>query len=109
LPIEIVSGYWERGYRCHIAASIFELREGGYVFLDSIRYSSEGCQVIGGTSGSPVVAQNTRTVVAVNNTGNESGDRCSINNPCEVDDEGNINVIHKAGYGQQTHQFYSCL
>lgn len=109
LPIDIVSGYWERGYRCHIAANVFELREHTYVFTDSIRYSDEGCKIIGGTSGSPVIAKDTRVVVAVNNTANESGNRCTLNNPCEVDDEGNVSVFVKTGYGQQTYMFHSCL
>jgi V8-like Glu-specific endopeptidase len=109
MDIDIVSGYWERGYRCHIDAFVFELQEAGWTFTDSIRYSEPGCDTIGGTSGSPIIQMDTRTVVAINNTGNESGNRCTMNNPCEVDDEGNIDVIKGASYGQQTYQFYSCL
>lgn len=108
-PIDIVSGYWNRGYSCHIDAFIYQLREARWTFTDSIRYSSTGCNTIGGTSGSPIIKKGTRLVIGVNNTGNESGRRCTMNNPCEVDREGNVKVRYKASYGQQTYQFYSCL
>ncbi len=107
--MDVVSGYWERGYRCNIKHFVFELREGGWLFDDSIRYTDTGCQVIGGTSGSPILETGTRNVIGVNNTGNMDGRRCSQNNPCEVDEDGNITVQKGASYGQQTYQFYSCL
>lgn len=109
LKIDIVSGYWERGYRCHIDGFVHELREAGWQFFDSIRYSNKGCNTIGGTSGSPIIQNGTRVVVGINNTGNESGKQCEMNNPCEVDSNGNITVIKKASYGQQTYNFYNCL
>jgi V8-like Glu-specific endopeptidase len=109
LKIDIVSGYWERGYRCHIDGFVHELREAGWQFFDSIRYSNVGCNTIGGTSGSPIIQSGTRVVVGINNTGNESGKQCEMNNPCEVDSNGNITVIKKASYGQQTYNFYNCL
>ena len=76
---------------------------------DSIRYSPTGCEVYGGTSGSPVIAKGERVVVGVNNTGNESGKECKMNNPCEIDESGNVTVIKGRGYAQQTYWFYSCL
>lgn len=48
-------------------------------------------------------------VIGVNNTGNEDGERCTLNNPCEVDANGNITVDQGAAYGQQTWWFYTCL
>ncbi|MCB0391051.1 MAG: trypsin-like peptidase domain-containing protein [Bdellovibrionales bacterium] len=107
--IEIVSGYWERGFRCNIDKFIHKLLEGRWTFNDSIKYSESGCEVYGGTSGSPIVETNTRRVVGVNNTGNERGRKCTINNPCEVDEKNNVVVDKGAGYGQQTYIFYSCL
>lgn len=107
--IEIVSGYWEKGFSCSVEHIVFQLREDDWTFVDSIRYSGDGCQVYGGTSGSPVIATHSRIVAGVNNTGNESGRRCTMNNPCEVDVDGNILVLHKRGYGQQTYLFYDCL
>lgn len=107
--IEVISGYWNRGYRCAIEAFVNELREGGYSMKDSIRYSRPGCDVIGGTSGSPIISMGTRTVIGVNNTGNESGGRCTMNNPCEVDERGGITAVRGYAYGQETYWVYSCL
>jgi V8-like Glu-specific endopeptidase len=107
--IQVVSGYWERGYSCHIDTFAYKMEEAGYTWNDSIRYSKPGCEVIGGTSGSPVIAAGTRTVIAINNTGNESGGRCSMNNPCEINQNGDVFYQRGLSYGQQTYQIYSCL
>lgn len=107
--IEVISGYWQRGFRCAIETFVFELREDDYVMNDSIRYSRPGCEVYGGTSGSPIVAKNSRTVIGINNTGNESGGRCTMNNPCEVNEKGDMIAVRGYSYGQQTYQIYSCL
>ncbi|MDD4973613.1 MAG: trypsin-like peptidase domain-containing protein [Bacteriovorax sp.] len=106
--IEIVSGYWDRGYSCAIDAFIFNLKEGAWLFKDSIRYTAT-CDTIGGTSGSPIIAKGTRHVIAINNTANEGGARCTENNPCEVSENGTITSARNAKYGQQTHNIYSCL
>ena len=107
--IHIVSGYWREGFSCSIEKFVHELHESNWVMKDSIRYSPQGCEVYGGTSGSPVILAGERLVVGVNNTGNESGQECKMNNPCEVDEDGNITVIEGRGYAQQTYWFYSCL
>lgn len=107
--IEVISGYWERGYSCRLEEFIFEMRESRWTFKDSLRYSRPGCETIGGTSGSPIIEKSTRLVIGVNNTGNESGRECTMNNPCEIDPNGNVTVIKGASYGQQTYWFYSCL
>jgi len=106
--IEIISGYWERGYSCAIDKFIYQLKEGDYLFKDSIRYT-EGCNTIGGTSGSPIIDSATREVIAVNNSANESGRSCTMNNPCEIDETGDLLVLRGAKYGQQTYNVYSCL
>ncbi|GAA1556295.1 serine protease [Kribbella sancticallisti] len=105
----VVSGYWKRIYTCSVQATIPELREAGWVMKSSIKYQQPGCETIGGTSGSPVVSTTTGEVIGVNNTGNEDGERCTLNNPCEVDANGNITVDQGAAYGQQTWWFYTCL
>lgn len=108
-PIEILSGFWKKGYACTIETFVPELKEGSWTMKDSVRFSRPGCETIGGTSGSPILAAGSRTVVAINNTGNENGGKCTVNNPCEIDGSGNI--IHEKGYsyGQQTYWIYSCL
>lgn len=107
--IKIISGYWERGYSCNIDKFIFQLGEAGWLFNDSIKYTQPGCDTIGGTSGSPIIEAGTRNVIGVNNTGNDAGEECTMNNPCEMDQAGNIVVDKGASYGQQTYIFYSCL
>ncbi len=108
-PVEVVSGYWSRGYSCAVEAFIPQLREDNWTMTDSIRYSRPGCEVIGGTSGSPIIATGTRTVVGVNNTTNEAGRRCTMNNPCEIDANGNVTFTRGFSYGQQTYSVYTCL
>jgi hypothetical protein len=108
-PIEILSGYWQQGYSCKIDRFVFELREGDYISKDSMRYSKGGCETIHGTSGSPILDPRTRTVVGINSTGNDSGERCTMDNPCEVSENGQIYVEKGRSYGDQTHVFYSCL
>lgn len=109
VAIEIPSGYWKRTYACQLEAVIPTLKEGDWVFKKSVRYTEKGCEVIGGTSGSPIVSVQTGEVIAINNTGNESGQRCTVNNPCEIDKDGNVSIIKGRGYGQQTHNLYTCL
>jgi V8-like Glu-specific endopeptidase len=108
-PIEVISGYWRRGYACNIEAFVPALHEGEWIFNDSIRYSRPGCEIIGGTSGSPIIIKGTRTMVGINNTINENGESCTLNNPCEVDAQGNIKYQLGYGYGQQTAWIYTCL
>lgn len=107
--IQVISGYWKRGYTCKIETFVHQLLEGDWAMRESIRYSRPGCEVIGGTSGSPIIASGTRTVVGVNNTGNESGGRCTTNNPCEVDEKGDVKYEEGFTYGQQTYWVYDCL
>jgi len=108
-PIEIISGYWKLGYRCGIEAFIGHLREGDWTWEDSMRYTRPGCEVIGGTSGSPILQAGTRTMIGLNNTGNENGESCTDNNPCEVDDHGGVSQTKGFSYGQQAFWVYSCL
>ncbi|HEY8480449.1 MAG TPA: serine protease, partial [Spirillospora sp.] len=107
-PIKVVSGYWRTIYNCKIDGIVHRLREAEWTWKDSIRYTPE-CQTIGGTSGSPVVNARTGHVVGVNNTGNENGERCTLNNPCEVDPQGNVTVRKGINYGQQTYPLARCL
>ncbi|GAA1419277.1 serine protease [Streptomyces thermospinosisporus] len=106
--ISVVSGYWRRIYNCSVDGFAHRLKEGDWTFKDSVRYTPE-CNTIGGTSGSPVVDSATGKVVAVNNTGNEDGERCTLNNPCEVDENGQVTVRQGINYAQQTYLFPACF
>lgn len=108
VSIDIVSGYWERGYSCGIEKFVYVVKEANWTFKDSIRYSP-GCATVGGTSGSPIIEAGTRTVIGVNNSANESGHKCTMNNPCEVNKKGDVFVKKGLKYGQQTYNVYSCL
>lgn len=107
-PIEVISGYWRRGFTCSIEKVVHQLQEGDWLMEQSVRYSRPGCEVYGGTSGSPVLLAGTKTVIAINNTGNESGRRCQVNNPCEIDEQGQVTYVKGYSYGQQINWVYSC-
>lgn len=108
-PMAVVSGYWKKIYTCNVDKFIYKMKEADWTFRDSIRYSKPGCNTIGGTSGSPIINTNTYEVIGINNTGNENGGKCSMDNPCEIDEKGNVTVVKGASYGQQTYWVYSCL
>ncbi|WP_328553720.1 MULTISPECIES: S1 family peptidase [unclassified Streptomyces] len=106
--ITVASGYWKRLYNCSIDGFVYRLKEGDWTWKDSVRYTS-ACQTIGGTSGSPVIDQSTGKVVAVNNTGNEDGETCTVDNPCEVDANGNVTVHEGTNYAEETYQIPACF
>uniref|UniRef100_A0AAU3GTF1 Serine protease n=1 Tax=Streptomyces sp. NBC_01401 TaxID=2903854 RepID=A0AAU3GTF1_9ACTN len=106
--ITVASGYWKRTYSCDIDGFAYQLKEGDWTWKDSIRYTS-ACDTIGGTSGSPVIDDATGKVVAVNNTGNEDGQECTDNNPCEVAEDGTVTVREGINYAQQTYGIVPCI
>jgi V8-like Glu-specific endopeptidase len=107
--IAVVSGYWKKIYTCSIDRFVYELKEADWTFKDSILYKQPGCETIGGTSGSPIVSADTKMIVGINNTGNDDGEHCTLDNPCEVDASGHITVTKGASYGQELYLFYGCL
>ncbi|GAB1692763.1 S1 family peptidase [Krasilnikovia sp. M28-CT-15] len=106
--IAIPSGYWKRVWTCSIDGFVTTLREDIWTWKDSVRYDA-GCDTIGGTSGSPIVSTSTGELIGINNTGNEDGERCTLNNPCEVSPNGEVTVLKGRNYGQQTYWFTTCL
>lgn len=106
--IKVVSGYWKRTYSCNVDGFSYRLKEGEWTWKDSLRYTS-ACNTIGGTSGSPVIDTTTGKVVAVNNTGNEDGESCTVNNPCEVDQNGVVTVRQGINYAEQTYIIVPCV
>ncbi|MCX4749933.1 serine protease [Kitasatospora sp. NBC_01287] len=106
--IKVVSGYWKRTYSCSIDGFVYQLKEGDWTWSDSVRYTSS-CDTIGGTSGSPVIDTSTGLLVAVNNTGNEDGESCTVDNPCEVDQNGNVTVHEGTNYAEETYLLTACF
>ncbi|MFF7978203.1 trypsin-like serine peptidase [Streptomyces sp. NPDC007901] len=106
--IKVVSGYWKTIYSCNIDGFVYRLKEGDWTWKDSVRYTS-ACNTIGGTSGSPVIDTTTGQVVAVNNTGNEDGERCTVDNPCEVDQNGTVTVRQGINYAEETYNIPACF
>ncbi|MFE1848821.1 serine protease [Streptomyces sp. NPDC002387] len=106
--IKVVSGYWKRIYSCAVDGFVYRLKEGDWTWKDSVRYTS-ACNTIGGTSGSPVLDNATGKVVAVNNTGNEDGGTCTVNNPCEVDANGKVTVRQGINYAEETYLIPACF
>jgi len=106
--IDIPSSYWKRIWNCKIDAFVGTLREDQWTWHDSIRYDTN-CDTIHGTSGSPIVDASSGQIVGINNTGNDDGEMCTLNNPCEVDANGTTHAYQGQSYGEQTYWFTTCL
>ncbi|RJQ77295.1 serine protease [Pseudonocardiaceae bacterium YIM PH 21723] len=104
----VPSSYWRKSYQCAVDGFVHQLKEGVHTWNDSIRYTT-ACKVEPGSSGSPIVYKASGKIIGINNTVNESGERCTGNNPCEVDANGAVKVDRGRGYGQQTYLVYGCL
>jgi hypothetical protein len=104
----IPSSFHKRIWNCSINGFVPTLREDQWTWHDSIRYNV-GCDTIPGTSGTPVVDLNSNQVVGINNTLNENGQRCTLDNPCEVDADGTTHVFQGQAYGQETYWFTTCV
>ncbi|WP_460461560.1 S1 family peptidase, partial [Angustibacter peucedani] len=106
--IVIPSSYWKRTWTCQVNGFVPTLREGEWTWHDSLRYDL-GCTTIHGTSGSPILDAASGQVVGINNTGNDDGAMCTVNNPCEVAADGTTTATKGQSYGQQTYWFTTCL
>ena len=109
--ISIPSSYWKTTYSCSINGFVGTLREDQWTWHDSIRYlyPNSTCQTIGGTSGSPIIDNSSLQIVGINNTSNEQGQACTLDNPCEVNADGSLTYRQGQNYGQETYWFNTCL
>ncbi|MET9629164.1 trypsin-like serine protease [Lentzea sp. NPDC006480] len=105
--VDIIS--WGNGdrFKCTIDAVVPHLREEGYTQDNAYRYDKD-CKPSHGGSGSPIVLKDGVTVVGVHSTGNDSGEQCTANNPCEVAADGTVTVHQGARYGQQITHLAAC-
>ncbi|MBP2474523.1 hypothetical protein JOF53_003395 [Crossiella equi] len=95
---------------CTAEAVVPHLREGGYQQDNAIRYTtSPDCAPWQGMSGSALLSRDGDTVVGVHNTHNVDGQRCTDDNPCEVDRDGAVTAVRGRSYGQQVSGIAACL
>lgn len=107
-PIDMISGYTRTAQRCSVESIVPRLLEFPWEWRDSYRLA--GCRgEQQGLSGSPLISPATQRVVGIFNTTNDNGMQCTLNNPCEVDLDGNIFVQQGAPYGQRVDQILTCL
>lgn len=106
-PIVMVSGLFKTVARCKVDGFAFQLKEADWMWKNSYRYA--GCDAVHGTSGSPLISEKTGQIIGINNTGNDDGGRCTLNNPCEIDEQGKVTVIQGMNYGQHTNIILSCV
>ncbi|MER7754032.1 putative Ig domain-containing protein, partial [Kitasatospora sp. NPDC097643] len=104
----IPSGYWKQTWNCSVNGFVPTLREDQWTWHDSLRYNS-GCNTTHGTSGSPIVDSASGRIIGINNTGNDDGEMCTLNNPCEVAADGTTTVTKGQSYGEETYWFTTCL
>lgn len=105
--VDIISSGNGNRFSCTIEAVVPHLREEGYTQDNAYRYDPS-CKPSHGGSGSPIVLRDGETVVGVHSTGNDSGERCTANNPCEVAADGTVTVRQGARYGQQITHLAAC-
>jgi hypothetical protein len=106
--VAIPSSYWKEIWNCQISSFVPTLREDQWTWHDSLRYDPN-CDTIHGTSGSPIVSASSGQIVGINNTGNDDGEMCTLNNPCEVDANGTTHAYLGQSYGEETYWFTTCV
>lgn len=107
---ELTMAYTSVRLHCTAEALVPHLREEGYEQDASIRYASgPDCAPWHGMSGSALLAADGTTVAGIHNTHNDSGERCTADNPCEVDAAGVVTSVPGRGYGQQVAGIAACV
>ncbi|GAA2832293.1 trypsin-like serine protease [Crossiella cryophila] len=106
--IDVLSGGQGNRFSCVVEAEVPHLREDGYQQDGALRYAA-GCGASHGSSGSPLVAADGVSVVGVHNTGNDDGEQCTRNNPCEVAADGTVTVKKGHRYGQRVSMIPACV
>lgn len=107
--LTVSSGFWAKSWECQLEETLFQLKEDEWTWVDSLFLGGNDCKMIDGASGAPIISNKKDTIVGIWNTWNEKGGQCQLNNPCEVDELGQIKVVYLRRYGQQTWKIYSCL
>ena len=107
IPQSGVRPTYLRRSECQILAQV-DLKEGNWDFNGSFRNQ---CSVVGGSSGSSLVSQNTGEIVALINTGVADNVRtpCRQNHPCEIEKGGTRTSHPEFNYAQRVHELAHCF
>jgi Trypsin-like peptidase domain len=95
--------------KCQMGETV-RVKEDVYDWKQSLRHN---CSIVGGMSGSPMIARNTNQVVGIINTGvNDDAEKqpeCSLNRPCEVSPTGKKTTYNRENYGQLVDRIPTCF
>ena len=109
LPASGLSQVVLRWSRCLLEEQV-SLREGVYQFTNSYALK---CNVLGGSSGSAVFNEKTKEIVGLINTtvndNSEGQSDCSLNRPCEVNENEEVQVNTMRNYMQPTKYLSGCF
>jgi V8-like Glu-specific endopeptidase len=94
---------------CSMGAMV-RVKEGGYDWKRALRHR---CSLLGGMSGSPMIAAAGNKVVGIVNTGGGSGGRrsplCTLDNPCEIAQDDKPKPTVSFNYGQLLDRLPGCF
>ena len=110
LRVRMPSSYHQANYTCTTDATVSRVKEDLWTWQPVLRLAKE-CEARPGSSGAPIVREDTNEVVAVyGTTYNADGRPCEFNNPCEVDEEGVTSVAGKGQpYAHFVHRLHTCF
>jgi hypothetical protein len=106
--VEMISGLKYDYYQCKFSGVAPLVRESKWAWHDVLKMQGECSQSRGGNSGSPLVIANTRKIVGLHNSRYHGGTACSLFNPCEEGDDGQISVFRSGSYGQSLDELQLC-
>jgi hypothetical protein len=106
--VQLVSGFWKEKLLCTVSHIVPELLEDAWTTVNSIALR-DPCPSVGGWSGTPMVDPTSKKIVGILSTSNMTGGLCSLDNPCEVDTNGNRMAFAGRSYGQRTTPLLDCM
>ncbi len=107
-PMGLGESFYFSNQTCLLQDIVHSLREGQWTWFGSYKYDPS-CEREHGMSGMPLISTVSNQIVGVHNTGHDGEEDCIENNPCEVDESGNVRGFPGNGYGQPTHSLYQCF
>jgi hypothetical protein len=106
--VQLVSGFSKEKNLCAISHVVPKLVED--VWTTSSAYAmKDPCPIAGGWSGTPMIDPTTLKIVGILNSTNVGGALCTLDNPCEVDEQGNRLAFAGRTYGQRTSMLIDCF